>query len=69
MAKTRNKTAKNKSAPKGRRAAPLIGARAAPGHPDQRLPVHNDPDHEILCKWIDNAYQCRQVPTGGDWNP
>jgi hypothetical protein len=42
---------------------------SAGGHGDQRFPVHNDPTHEILCKWIDNRTQCREVPTGGNWNP
>lgn len=60
---TKSKTVKKKS---------LVAARAMrAGHPDKRLPVHGDPDHEILCKWIVdlNEYQCRQVPTGGDWQP
>ena len=64
------KVTRNKSAKEGTRKS-VPKSLAIAGHPDQRLPVHGDPDHEILCKWIaaSNGYQCRQVPTGGDWDP
>lgn len=60
--KSTRKTTTRRSA-----AAGVIPDRAS--HPDKRLPVHNDPTHEIVCKWItaENEYQCRQVPAGGDW--
>jgi hypothetical protein len=58
-----------KAPPRGRRATLQSALLAAGGHPDQRFPVHNDPTHEILCKWIDNRTQCRQVATGEDWDP
>jgi hypothetical protein len=65
----RKAKARKGAAPKPRAAARALTAAA--GKPDKRLPVHGDPNHEILCKWITaiNQYQCRQVPTGGDWNP
>jgi hypothetical protein len=63
------KTRKRKSNARTRRRRPTLqqALLAAGGHPDQRFPVHNDPNHEILCKWVGNRTVCKQVPTGGDW--
>jgi hypothetical protein len=64
----KSKTAKNKSK-KAVKKSLVAAVSGRAGHPDKRLPIHGDPDHEIVCKWIValNQYQCRQVPTGGDW--
>ncbi len=62
--------AKSRKAAAPKELAGLV-ARAAGrgGKPDVRLPVRNDPDHELLCKWSTalNQYQCKEVPIGGDW--
>jgi hypothetical protein len=70
VGKSAKKVAK-KVAKKGVKKAAKKMALGGAGHPDKRLPVSGDPDHEIVCKWIDDStgYECRQVPTGGDWNP
>jgi hypothetical protein len=49
--------------------APHRARMAGPGHPNKRVPIPDDPDHEMLCKWSFemNEYQCRQVVKGGDW--
>ena len=43
-------------------------ARAA-RHPDKRMPIPGDPNHELLCKWstADNEYICKEVTIGGKW--
>jgi hypothetical protein len=76
-AKRAKAATKAKAAKKAKKAKPAKKAAKRPRvrlvraltaqHEDQRYPVHGDPDHEIVCKWIDSEWQCRQVPTGGDW--
>jgi hypothetical protein len=70
MAKKAKKAKKStkKAAPAGGGMQTAAFTLAA-NHPDTRYPVHNDPNHEIVCKWIGGRTQCRQVPTGGDWTP
>jgi hypothetical protein len=64
------KTPAEKAAPKSPAAVKKSRSKAKPaGHPDVRYGVYGDPDHETLCKWINdwNEYQCKIVPKGGDW--
>jgi hypothetical protein len=65
-----------KNAPRGQRrqaGAQIANAAAegvcAPGTPDRRYPVHNDPYHEIVCKCINGSWVCMQVSTGASWQP
>ena len=52
-----------------KKTAPRAAMAAAPGHPDKRMPISGDPNHELLCKWsaADNQYVCNEVPIGGNW--
>lgn len=63
-------TKKAKKAAKKRVAIRIaaVGRDLAPRHPEKRYPVSGDDDHEIICRWIGGQTQCKQVPTGGQWN-
>ncbi len=63
------KKAKKRKPATGKTSSRMVLESASTPHPDKRYPVRNDPDHEILCKWIDDAtgYECKQVATGEDW--
>jgi uncharacterized protein YozE (UPF0346 family) len=56
---------------KTKAGAKRVGRTRNPAYQDQRFPVHDDPDSEIVCKWIaaSGGYQCRQVKKGRDWTP
>jgi hypothetical protein len=64
MAKKAKKAAKQVVAPR----IAAVGRDLAPRHPEKRYPVSGDDTHEILCRWTDGQTQCKQVPTGGNWD-
>jgi hypothetical protein len=68
----KSKVTKKKTPAPSRTVKSVMAMRAAmPGdaHPPHRLPLVDDPTHEMLCKWDaqSNEYQCKKVAKGGDW--